>query len=367
MEVIRQGETGGGESHLLDLVKGLLQDNIHCIVVAFSDGKMMKEMRQLGVENYVFPSKKAFDYTVMKQIKSLAIKENIQIIHAHGSRAASNSLWAAHCLHIPFIYTVHGWSFHEGQNGLTYQLRALSEKLICSLSQKVICVSHDNAQTGINTFGLDLNKTLVIENGIDTVRFCSDHTEPIYKELNINKEDYVVAYIGRATIQKDPINFIQGVALANQKDKTIRGLLIGEGDMDQEIDAYINEHHLKHIIQHLPFRHDIPQVLETVQVYSLCSQWEGLSIGLLEAMAMNKAIIATPTDGTRTVIQSGHNGTLVPIGQPQALAEAILFYKKEPKTAREHGINARKLIEKRFSSERVSTQVYTIYQSFNKD
>lgn len=365
MEVIRQGETGGGESHLLDLVKGLLRANIHCIVVAFSDGKMMEEMRQLGVRNYVFPSEKAFDYKVMKQIKSLAIKENIQIIHAHGSRAASNSLWAAHRLHIPFIYTVHGWSFHEGQNIIMHNLRAWSEKLICSLSQKVICVSHDNAQTGVNTFGLDLNKTLVIENGIDTFRFCSDNTKPIYKELNINKEDYVVAYIGRATMQKDPINFIKGVALANQKDSTIRGLLIGEGDMDQEIDDYLKNHHLEHIIQHLPFRHDIPQVLETVQVYSLCSQWEGLSIGLLEAMAMKKAIIATPTDGTRTVIQSGDNGTLVPIGQPQALADAILFYKQNPIIANKHGINSRLLIKERFSSERVTAEVIKCYTNYS--
>lgn len=367
MEVIRQGETGGGESHLLDLVKGLLQSDIQCIVVAFSDGKMMEEMRRLGVDSYVFPSEKAFDCKVMKQIKTLVIKKDVQIIHAHGSRAASNSFWVANRLHIPFIYTVHGWSFHEGQNKLTYQLRALSEKLICSLSQKVICVSNDNAQTGVNTFGLDLKKTLVIENGIDTVRFCADYTEPIYQELNINKGDYVVAYIGRTTIQKDPINFIKGVALAYQNDNTIRGLLIGEGDMNKEIDTYLKDHHLEHIIQHLPFRHDIPQVLKSIQIYSLCSQWEGLSIGLLEAMAMSKAIIATPTDGTRTVIQSGYNGTLVPIGQPQALAKAILFYKTHPETATSHGINAKCLVKERFSSERVSAQVYSTYQSLYKE
>ena len=84
-------------------------------------------------------------------------------------------------------------------------------------------------------------------------------------------------------------------------------------------------------------------------------------------MAMSKAIIATPTDGTRTVIQSGYNGTLVPIGQPQALAKAILFYKTHPETATSHGINAKCLVKERFSSERVSAQVYSTYQSLYKE
>lgn len=364
LEIIRQGETGGGESHLYDLVKGFDLERINPIIVSFTDGNMITKMKELGITCHVIPSHKAFDFHVMRKIKQIATQENISLIHAHGSRAASNSVLVARQLHIPFIYTVHGWSFHEGQNKLVYALRALSEKMICSQSDCVICVSQDNALTGKEVFSLQLQKTKVIENGVDTSLFNPNQCKPIREELGLVPDDFTVAFIGRVTLQKDPLTFIEAIRIAHQQDERIKGILIGEGDMDEDVDKYIQNYSLKHIVKHLPFRHDIPQVLASVQVYSLCSLWEGLSIGLLEAMAMQKAIIATPTDGTRTVIENGQNGTIIPSKSPQELANKIIHYLNHPTEAIRHGQNARRLITDRFCSHRVSEEVFKIYQEF---
>jgi Glycosyltransferase len=84
---------------------------------------------------------------------------------------------------------------------------------------------------------------------------------------------------------------------AHEVNPSLKGLFIGEGDMDQEVDTFIEQHNMKDYLYRSPFRTDIPEILHCIDIYCLPSLWEGLSIALLEAMAMRKAIIATPTDG----------------------------------------------------------------------
>ena len=107
LEVIRQGHVGGGESHLLDLVMGFDTDLISPVVLSFTSGKMIDALRACGVKCYVIPTEKPFDMKVLNVLKKLICDENIRLIHAHGSRAASNVLLLAGMLHIPLVYTVH--------------------------------------------------------------------------------------------------------------------------------------------------------------------------------------------------------------------------------------------------------------------
>ena len=94
LEVIRQGQIGGGESHLLDLIYFLDKEKIEPICLSFSDGEMICRLKQMGITSYVIDTQKPFDVSVQRQIIELIRKENIQLVHAHGSRAASNILYS---------------------------------------------------------------------------------------------------------------------------------------------------------------------------------------------------------------------------------------------------------------------------------
>lgn len=361
MEVIRQGEIGGGESHLLDLVKGLKdRKDIIITVVSFSRGAMTDRLEKMNIPVYIIDTQSAFSLSTLKSIKTIIHHEKINIIHAHGSRAACNVAIAARVCNIPLIYTVHGWSFHQNQSRLTYRLRALCEKLICHHSHTVICVSKDNVESGRKTFGL--KHAEIIENGIDTGIFCPENTKEIRAELGIGNDDFVVGFIGRMTAQKDPVSFIDSIRIANRQNKNIKGLLVGEGDMDNEIAEYISRNKLEDIVLRSKFRLDIPNVLASIQIYSLCSLWEGLSIGMLEAMAMEKAIVLTPTDGSRTVIDNCNNGFLVPFQSPEKMADTFVMLYNDRKLMETAGKNAGKLVAKRFNSLTVADKVYDIYR-----
>lgn len=362
LEVIRQGQIGGGESHLLDLVSGF-DNTINSIVLAFTPGQMIDRFRAQGVKCYVIETSHPFDFRVFKQIRALIKKEKIQIIHAHGSRAASNVALIAKAMRVPLIYTVHGWSFHQDQSPIISYLRAQSEKIICNQSNQVICVSESNRVTGNKAFGL--KNALVIENGIDLSRFNPENSfANIRKEFGFKDTDFIIGFIGRVTLQKDPMNFIKSIEIANKQDSKIKALLVGEGDMKEEALTYIKNNSLENVIRTSNFRSDIPDLLNAIDIFCLPSLWEGLSIALLEAMAMGKALVVTPTDGTKEVITDKKNGLIASYNAPYELAKLYLAYRKDFALKEKCESEAKRLIRNRFDSQMVSNKVTEIYKSF---
>lgn len=359
LEVIRQGQVGGGESHLLDLIAGF--DNcVNPIVLSFTGGQMIDTLIERGIKCYVINTSHPFDMRIMKQIKDLIHAENIQLIHAHGSRAASNVGFVAKRMHIPMIYTVHGWSFHQDQPFLIKKVRAWSEKIICKLSKRVICVSESNRITGQTTFGL--RHATVIENGINLQKFNPDQTfKDLRQEFGFADDDFVVGFISRITLQKAPLDFVESIALAHKKDSRIKALLIGQGDMEEETKKAIAQYKMEEYIRTYPFRSDIPDLLHAINVFCLPSLWEGLSISLLEAMAMKKALVVTPTDGTKEIITHQKNGLIANFNKPEELAELYLTYLHHPEWERSYGEAAMSTIKERFDSLRVSREVTKIY------
>ena len=361
LEVIRQGQIGGGESHLLDLVTFLDKEQFEPMCLAFTPGEMITRLEAMGIQCHVIDTLKPFDMKVQRQIIDLMQREQIQLVHAHGSRAASNMVWPARKLRVPIIYTVHGWSFHDDQSWLVRTLRQWSEKLICSMANRIICVSQSNADTGRECFGL--KDACVIENGINLVRFNPEgQFVNLREQFGFTEDDFVAGFIARCTKQKSPLDFLEAVRLVHQQNPCVKGLFVGEGDMDAEVDAYIAKHQMNAYVYRSPFRTDVPDLLHCINVYCLPSLWEGLSIALLEAMAMGKAIVATPTDGTKEVIAHEDDGLVIPYSQPQALADAILRFYEDHALCEQCGNRAHALVAQRFNAQRVSDAVGQIYR-----
>jgi glycosyltransferase involved in cell wall biosynthesis len=360
LEVIRQGQIGGGESHLLDLIHFIDKEKVEPVCLSFTDGEMIKRLTQMGIVCHVINTQKPFDFKVQGQIIKLIQDEQIQLVHAHGSRAASNILYPVRKLHIPLVYTVHGWSFHDDQSYIVQRLRGWSERIICSSASQVICVSESNKETGSKVFGL--KDAIVIENGVNLDKFNPDGSfKNLRPEFGFSESDFVVGFIARCTKQKNPLGYLAALEKAHAANPSVKGLFVGEGEMDKEVDAYIRLHQMKGYLYRSPFRTDVPDLLHCIDVYCLPSLWEGLSIALLEAMAMRKAIIATPTDGTKEVLQHEENGLLIPFDDNSALADSILRLYNETSLMKKCSNSARQFVSERFNAKRVADSVMSIY------
>ncbi len=249
---------------------------------------MIETLGKMNIPAHVIESEKAFDLRVWKSVKRFMRSQGIQIVHVHGTRANTNVLWAARSLGLPVLYTIHGWSFHDGLSGWSRRARVLAEKVITGLTSLNICVSESNRQTGIRAFG-SFRNAKVIRNGVNLSHF---NPEGEYADLRahygVPENHILLGYMVRMTYQKDPLNMIRAFAEVAKKRDDITLLMIGDGELRQVAIQLAGELGLTGRIRFDGFRLDVPAVLNAVDVYCLPSLWEGFPIGVLEAMAMGK-------------------------------------------------------------------------------
>lgn len=362
LETIRQGQIGGGESHVLDLVSNLDRNEFDPVVLSFTEGPMVEQLRKMGITTHVVHTLRPFNLSTYNTVKRILISEDIDILHAHGTRALSNTLFPAKSLNLPVVYTVHGWSFHQDQPFHVRRMRELSEKFLTDKVDVTISVSRSNQRDGLERFNMKRSK--VINYGIDLRRFDTSLSRPdLRNALGIKPDKTVVGYLVRMTTQKDPFTLIRAVAEVKKQTRDIQFLFIGDGDLKEESMRMASELDLNDMITFHPFRTDVPDVLNAFDIYVLPSLWEGLPIGMLEAMAMEKAVIATPVDGSKEAVVDGVNGLLVPCRDHEMLAKALLRLHHDKSLRNSLGFNARKTVEQKFDLKNMVRNNEQLYRS----
>jgi len=108
-------------------------------------------------------------------------------------------------------------------------------------------------------------------------------------------------------------------------------------------------------------RSDMPEVYAAMDVFVLSSHDEGMSNAILEAMALEKPVVATDVGGTGEVVLHGQTGLLVPAKDPPALAAAIADILDQPERARAMGVLGRRVVEERFSAQSMVRQMEQLY------
>jgi glycosyltransferase involved in cell wall biosynthesis len=362
LECIRQGQIGGGESHLLSLVENLDRGAFEPVVLSFTDGPMINRLNEMKVPTHVIHTTKPFDIRKWKQVRKFIASQKVDLIHAHGTRANSNILWAARSLKIPVIYTVHGWSFHQDQHPFVKRVRIMGEKYLVSRTNLNISVSESNRLSGrafIKSF-----ESVVVNNGIDQNKF-NPHRQfkPVRKELNIPEDATLVLFIARFTSHKQPLTLIKAFREAVKENPKLHLLLVGDGDQKAQALQMAEEDGLNSKISFQSFRQDVPDVLAAADIFVLPSLWEGLPIGLLEAMAMGKAVIATNVDGSKEVVQNEVNGLLLETDDLVAqLAAAIVKLSRDKNLQAAYGSRAITTINERYNAANMTRSIENIYK-----
>jgi glycosyltransferase involved in cell wall biosynthesis len=360
LESIRQGKIGGGETHVLDLISHIDKTQFEPIVLSFTNGPMVEKAKNIGIEAHVIYTEIPYDIRVWNKVKQFMIDHKIDIVHAHGTRANSNVFWAAKKLGLPIIYTVHGWSFHQNQKLLVKMLRIKSESFLTKKANVTIAVSYSNQKDGIDLFGM--SNSQVVNYGIDTEKYNPANDLPdLRKELGLPENKTIVGFLVRMTIQKDPLTLIRAIRKVKDKTTDIVFLLMGNGDLLEDAKALVKKLDIEDMIVWSGFRQDIPNVLNTIDIYTLPSLWEGLPIGLLEAMTMAKPIVATGVDGSKEAIKDGENGILIECGDDESLANAFIELHQDKNKMAEFGKKSREIILKTYAVDRMCRETEAIY------
>jgi glycosyltransferase involved in cell wall biosynthesis len=204
----------------------------------------------------------------------------------------------------------------------------------------------------------------VVNNGIDLRRFnpAGPHKN-IRKELGVPNGALLVLFLARFTGHKQPLSLIRAFARAAEQNPQLHLLMVGDGDQKAEAVTLIESLGLKDRILLQPFRQDVPDVLAAADIFVLPSLWEGLPIGLLEAMAMGTAVIASNVDGTKEIIRHDENGWLVETDNLVGnLADALVALGKDEQKRRRYREAAARTVNEQFNAANMTRQIERLYE-----
>lgn len=352
--VLRLG-VAGLERLVTELTLGIDRERFDVEVCCFAGlGPFADLLRSHGIP--VTLVKQTSNVTYLWQLRRFFRERRADIVHTHTGTFFYAAL-AAKLAGVPaIVYTEHG------RFEVDPLIRLVEDYISVRVTDKVVAVS-DQLQTRlIEQVHFPASKVLTIVNGINTDQFAPRPEQPgLRQSLSIPDNAKIVGTVGRLQEVKDHLSFIKAFELVNQRLPNTVLMLVGDGSLRPQLEAYVADHNLKGRVIFAGLRQDIPEMLNLLDLFVLSSLSEGTCVSLLEAMASGLPAVVTDVGGNPSIVTHGVNGLVVEPRDIEQLANAIVeLLTDEPRYAR-MSENARQRMVADFSSRRMMEKYNEIY------
>ena len=293
----------------------------------------------------------------LARLAALMRRERFDVVHNYLLRANVVGSIAARVARVPVVLGSKR-GCHE-RRGLELIGARLSNRLADCVTANAEAVRefvHENESC-------PREKMTVIPSGIDTERFrpLAGAREDYKSRLGLDPARPVVGIVTRMRVRKGVEEFLRAMAMVCERHPDVQTVVVGEVGLDPELEGLVQETGLAGRLHLLGRRSDMPEVFSAFDVFVLSSHDEGMSNAILEAMAMEKPVVATDVGGTGEVVEHGRSGLLVPARDPRPLAAAIGDVLAAPERARAMGRVGRETVERRFSARSMVRQMEDLY------
>lgn len=363
---IIDGQVTGGNVVCLYLIDEALGRGWDVVVTSPADGPLCDAIRQKGVPVFHIDTRRSFNLGAAVRIARLVRDQRVSLVHAHESFSGTMLVrLGARLAGVPVITHAHVRDPLSGNRLVrAYQL-ALNRWTSRACCSAVIAVSERVKEEFIEQ-GTDPCKVRVVYNGIDAMTWQIADRQRAREELRIPRGSPVIAHIGRLCGTKGQYLLIEAAQTVGLQHDEAIFLLVGE-DLEQsgayrrDLEGLARELKVDHMVRFLGYRGDVRQVLAAADVLALPSSAEGLPIVILEAMAAERPVVATPVGGVPELVSHEETGLLVPVGDVEALAEAILRLIGDPDAAHRMGQRGLERVRSRFDLRQMVEATFDIY------
>jgi glycosyltransferase involved in cell wall biosynthesis len=169
----------------------------------------------------------------------------------------------------------------------------------------------------------------------------------------------IVAVIRR---RKGHLVLAEAMAWPPLRERGAHLLIAGEGPVRGSVEARVAELGLRDCVHFVGHREDVPEVLAACDVVALPSiLGEGVPQAILQALAMERAVVASDVAGIRQVVRHEETGLLVPPEDPRALGQAILRLLADSDLGRRLGAAGRATVVSGYGVERMADAMERVY------
>jgi len=353
-------QPSGQTAHVLSLAQGL--DPRFRITVVLPDGltECLPMFEQAGARVVPLPLRKVtWDPRVISALVRLVRDLEIDVVHVHSQEAglvgriAARLAGAKAVFYTPQTIDIRRANWHW--------LYAQVERLQATITDVIISVSDQDRQRLVG-WGIPSRKVITLPNGVDLMQFEGPaDVKDLRSELGLSADRPVVMQVGRLSVQKDPVAFVDGAAKVLEKRPDVQFVMLGDGPLMGEVVAQVQEHGLAESVHLLGWRDKAHRFMPAADAVTLTSRWEGIPFVLLEAMAWSRPVVTTAVNGCPEIVDDGSTGFLVAPGNKAAWAARVLDLVNEPARATEMGRQGRSRVEERFALSKITGRLEELY------
>ncbi|MBD2043728.1 glycosyltransferase [Microcoleus sp. FACHB-672] len=215
----------------------------------------------------------------------------------------------------------------EAKHAPPYKMRywaPLAAKLFYPMADGIVAVSKGVAEDITNITGLPAQRVQTIYNPVITPALLTRAKEPVDHPWFAPGELPVILGVGRLEEQKDFFTLIRAFAKVRQV-KPARLMILGQGSQRSRLQELVRELNLENDVAMPGFVKNPYAYMAKASVFALSSAWEGFGNVVVEALAVKTPVVSTNCQsGPAEILDNGKYGELVPVGDSEAMAAAIL-------------------------------------------
>lgn len=252
---------------------------------------------------------------------------------------------------LPVINVAHGWPADRYRT-VAPLMRA---------ADAVVAVSPD-VRDKLADAGMDADRIHVVFNGVD----CSGRERRVDEvraqaraAMGVSEDEQVCIIVGRTEAQKAHQHVIALARRMRESHPTLKFALVGSGSRDQELAELVEGEGVGDRVNLMGLRRDVADLLGSADIFLNCSDWEGMPLTTIEAMAGALPIVATKTEGSDQLLDTD-SGIVVPVGDVDAMAEALGRLVEDHDARVTMGEHARARALSEFSHERMSAELLAV-------
>lgn len=314
----------GAEHAVLGLIPALaaggVQSTLACIDNPYFDEQpLYQRAREIGIPARRIRCRGRLDRATTRELRALLRQHPGAIMHVHGYKSAFYAL-RARCGHpgTPIVSTLHGWI----TNTRALWLYRMLELWMLRRVQRV-CIVAEGMRRPLREAGIPAERIVLVENGVDTMRFGPGGPALSRGEFGIPHDAFVFGGVLRLSSEKNPLGLLDAFVRVAQQTPHAWLVVAGDGAERHACEERARASGFGNRIRLLGKRSDTERIYPLFDCFVLPSLTEGLPLALLEAMACELPIVATRVGQVATVLENLPAALVAP-GDTAGLAGAML-------------------------------------------
>lgn len=371
LRIIARLNVGGPTIHVTLLANRLgppeYESLLVCGTVEPGEGDMGYFAEQYGVHPVVIPElgrslHPLRDAVTIWKVYRLIREYQPDVVHTHTSKAGFVGRVAAWMAGVPvIIHTFHGHVFYGYFGRPLTAIFMFLERMTARMSDTVITLTDSLRRELADVYHIARKSRItVLPLGLDLDGFAQTPRKggAFRQAWNIPADAALFGIVGRLASVKNHALFLDAALLVRAQLPGARFVIVGDGETRAEIEARVDALGLSDAVTLTGWQRDLAPIYSDLDVLVISSINEGTPVSVIEALAAGCPVVSTYVGGLPDLLDHGDLGVLVPPGDAEALAQAIVDTYRNPPDGR----RAQELMLDRYGIARLVRDLDSLYR-----